>query len=126
MTDRIFDIEKIKAGARVVDRNGNEWQYVGSAPDDVYPHIFWKKDDGAETFTEDGGFIEDGDSDKDLTIAPTMRKAWVMYANNNSTIIPASNIHTDKEFLEKRYIDNIKDGWTLLEIEIEGSGKARQ
>lgn len=113
MTERNFDIEKIKAGARVVDRDGDEWRYIGSTHDDVYPHSFWKKDYGSETFTEDGKFFDGGDSDNDLTIS-TKRKAWIAYTLGGAV----SNMYFDKEILVDLYSNKIADGWKLLEIEI--------
>lgn len=121
MTKRNFDIEKIKAGAKVVDREGNEWVYVGTVPHEEYPHVFWLSSEEVQLFQEDGMYIGEKDHRFDLTIAPQKKKLWLYVRTDNkenSPYYPTTNAFLSKDDAEKLH-DLDMNNYQIVEIEID-------
>lgn len=117
-----FDIEKAKAGAKVVTRDGRNvriicWDKLDD--DDTYPIVALVKDkDGTEDteiYTLDGACVVDQKYDLDLFMAPTTVEQWVnVYKDENGVYFYAfhnseQKAHQYKDV--KNYITTIKITW---------------
>ena len=78
-----FDLEKAKAGAKVVTRDGRPARIIcWDKLDDMYPLVALVKDkDGTEedteTYTLDGACVVEQEHNLDLFMAPTVVVRWI-------------------------------------------------
>jgi hypothetical protein len=71
-----FNLDQVIAGAKVVDKQGNEWKFAGYNPNATELHrlIFWDHDGCGRASTIDGKI---GTANQ-LFLAPTERKEWIV------------------------------------------------
>ena len=85
-----FDLEKAKAGAPVITRNGSAARIIcfNRADADNYPLVaLLQLGEGIErvtTHTDQGCYCKEPENDYDLFMAPVKREGWInIYPNTN-------------------------------------------
>ena len=114
-----FDLEKAKAGAPVITRNGCTARIIcfDRADDDGYSLVaLLQLDKGIErvtTHTDQGRYCKEPGNDYDLFMAPVKREGWVNIYPNDSTgvAIHHSRSLADKSDVHKVRIDCIHIEW---------------
>ena len=113
-----FDLEKAKAGAKVVTRDGLDVTILTFNRRDVAGRsivalVHGTKQDQLLTLTKDGKFTSGQNSCLDLHMAPVKREGWVnIYPNDSTgvTIHPSRSL-ADKSDVHKVRIDCVRIEW---------------
>ena len=114
-----FDLEKAKAGAPVITRNGSAARIIcfNRADADNYPLVaLLHLGEGIErvtTHTDQGHYCKEPGNNCDLFMAPVKREGWVNIYPNDSTgvAIHPSRSLADKSDVHKVRIDCIHIEW---------------